>query len=684
MKKLLTILLLLFIIASSVMAQNNEEQIIKDLFNQLEKSIICKNLDSTMKFYNELDKDFYNREKKNYSSIFLVLETYTCSVTNVEIKDTEATVVVLTNYRYKYYDRYNSSASWSDVKLRKDDKQNCWKITDEDSRDYTKLGFVDLTMELFLEQGTVKSEAIIDLEITQPFENNLVFNLNRGLKVNSVKNSDNKDLNFNRIDNILVINFDDSLKIDQKINLKINYEGYFFNKSKEASFTQVSINKDGAFASWVTEWYPRIRSGLSKSKAKITYILPQGFTVASNGNMIEKKLENGKEKHIFKIDIPVNFGFAVAKYFHYEKEINGIKIGSYFLSGGEKKAELYLDACSRIVEYLSSIYSPYPFDNFNIVEISNEETGNLGGYSDQGMTVYPEGQLDDKEVPISLLAHEIGHSWWANLVKCSNCPVASQGLAELSAALCNENFFGEKTMRKFLKNGGKNYYGGADVYFMIDLLNISAFKDVALNDMSSQTRSSLSMVSVHKGVFVFAMLRETVGKEAFEKGIKEIIQKYADKQLLLNDIKTIMEAESGKDLTVFFEQWFNRKSAPEFKMDYTISKESGKYRIQGTIEQLREIYQLDAELAIKYKDNTNIEKIAITGKTTSFNFLVDHKPVKLLFDPDYKILRWTAVYKWYKIWIGIIVIVLFGGIVFIIRKTYKYLKKRRRKINNVS
>jgi tetratricopeptide (TPR) repeat protein len=115
----------------------------------------------------------------------------------------------------------------------------------------------------------------------------------------------------------------------------------------------------------------------------------------------------------------------------------------------------------------------------------------------------------------------------------------------------------------------------------------------------------------------------------------------------LADLKRIWERESGRNLEWFFEQWFARSGAPEFRMNYaTTSQRGGTFGVNGTVVQTGDLYRVSADIVLAVAGRApRVEHLAISGREMPFHFVSDSKPDTVLFDPDYKILRWTDSYR---------------------------------------
>jgi tetratricopeptide (TPR) repeat protein len=212
-------------------------------------------------------------------------------------------------------------------------------------------------------------------------------------------------------------------------------------------------------------------------------------------------------------------------------------------------------------------------------------------------------------------------------------------MAQVNAFLCYRHFYGENAMWDFINNGSGMYSKSAKFYFR----QFNSNNDFPIGLYDEERSHDYAVISYLKPHFIMAMLMETIGYPTFIKGIKRIVAEYSTgKRLNVDAIMEVMEEESDQDLGYFFDQWFYRAGAPEFGLQYkTVKTEGGRYRVEGQVNQLREVFQVDAEIVLSNNFNTVTEKIAIEGTTTPFSFLLDFEPELVQFDPHHKILRWS-------------------------------------------
>lgn len=329
----------------------------------------------------------------------------------------------------------------------------------------------------------------------------------------------------------------------------------------------------------------------------------------------------------------------------------------FLLEGSPEKAEYYLENCGRIVRFLKNLYGVFPYDGYSVIELPPELLGNAGGGSYEGITFYLSGAMPDRFFNPHVFGHEIGHLWWGNFVRGAEGPVINEGLAQLSMALYLEQALGEPAFRTILKNGApelllihsaRSYFHALQSPAASDRALLGLLlrgEDLELGIPSVKKFNTLHMLANSKGCFVFVMLRDLIGGEAFRAGLRGALARFAWKTMTLADLRLEFEKAAGRNLKWFFDQWFFRKGAPEFVLSYAAKAQGADWVVKGRIRQIRDVYRAAAEIAF-VKDGVRETRIVEIGaEETGFSFVLPFKPDTVLFDPDYKILRWTDEFK---------------------------------------
>lgn len=606
----------------------------------IDRAFAAHDLDGILAAYDPAAAELVARTKADAQGWLALADArLTHRITQVTTGRDRTEAVVLRRLTFTEHGRPQIDLRWETVGVRQVGAD--WRIVSAEERRSARTLHIDLGIALAPEAGTMRGTARLDVEVLENGEDSLLLALNRGLEIKTLTDGKGRPVHFERTaDGIEVPEDGRLLRAGDQRTLEVTFAGKLFNEAKEQGFSQVAISPGGSFASWVTSFYPHLAGSGSKAKGRLSYDVPAGVTVASSGRLVTRTTEGGRTREIFVVDQPLDFSFAAAPYFVREATVDGTHLGVYLLSGGEAKAALYMKEAARTLRCERSLYGPYPFDGYAVVEIPSAETGTLGGSSEQGMNLFPVGVLPDDEFPLLLLGHEIGHSWWGNLVGSGDGPILDEGLAQISAVLCLRASQGEPAMRAFLENGVPGYQQSAAQYFA---RFAGPGKDVPLGrpPAGSDAAAALHDLADTKGMFVYAMLRDEIGADAFVNGLRAVARKFAEKTVRLADLRAAWEAASKTDLKTFFAQWLERTGAPELALESKIEAGGSGFVVTGVITQVGDTYDADVEVALGVATGREIKRISIHGPSTPFSFSTAVRPTFVVLDPDYKILRWT-------------------------------------------
>jgi aminopeptidase N len=148
---------------------------------------------------------------------------------------------------------------------------------------------------------------------------------------------------------------------------------------------------------------------------------------------------------------------------------------------------------------------------------------------------------------VSLLAHEIAHQWWGNMVTCAswNHFWLNEGFATFMAAAYREERFGRDVYLKDVAAMRERYErvraNGHD-------------RSLVFADWSTPSADDRTLV-YQKGGYVLHLLRERLGDEIFWAGIRRYTTANFGQSVTSADFQRAMEQSSGQNLSDFFARW---------------------------------------------------------------------------------------------------------------------------------
>jgi ABC-2 type transport system permease protein len=248
-----------------------------------------------------------------------------------------------------------------------------------------------------------------------------------------------------------------------------------------------------------------------------------GQIAVAPGSLERQWTANGRCYFQYKLDhFSVNFySFLSADYEVARQEWNGIKIEVYYLKEQPWNVPKMLRSVEKSFEYYIKNFGPYPHKEARIMEfprIANFAQAFPGTmpYSESIGFIANLKDPDDIDMVYYVVAHEMGHQWWAHQVVGANMQGAtllSETLAQYSALMVMEKEYGRDMMRKFLKYEMDNYLRsrGRELLKERPLLQVDA---------------NQGYVHYRKGSVVMYYLKEMIGEEAVNRALRKVLHQY--------------------------------------------------------------------------------------------------------------------------------------------------------------
>jgi aminopeptidase N len=415
------------------------------------------------------------------------------------------------------------------------------------------------------------------------------------------------------------------LELKGKGSAEINYEATFGDGYEAGGLENTGVvTKNfigGKGISLTRMWHPSIAEmALYNLKA----LMPQGFTAVSEADEVTVSETAAGREFSFSFPNPLNeITLAAGKYTEFKDSFNGIGIYAYFFPEDAGLAKTYLEYAKKYISLYSGLIAPYPYKRFSVVENFLPT-----GYSMPSFTLLGQDVLRLPFIAETALGHEILHQWFGNSVyvdfKKGNW---SEGLtAYLSDHLYEDRKGNGRQYRKNILTDYANY--------------VHAEKEFPLKDFISRTDFASKAVGYGKGAMVFHMLKKLVGDEVFFNALKGIAKERRFQETSWDDLRSMFEKESGRNLEGFFTQWVNRKGMPLIEIDDPkVIVLKGIPTVSFQVIQKDEPYALDLSLSITTDKGALNKNIHIDKGKETIEIPSDGNPLEMVIDADYDVMR---------------------------------------------
>jgi hypothetical protein len=142
---------------------------------------------------------------------------------------------------------------------------------------------------------------------------------------------------------------------------------------------------------------------------------------------------------------------------------------------------------------------------------------------------------------------------------------------------------------------------------------------------------------------LFLMLRDAIGEEAFDQGLRRFWSEHRGSIASWEDLRAAFERTSSRDLGGFFSQWLARGGTPNLRLDSaTAIKVANEWRVDFALSQDRPAYQLRVPVAIGDGPDQQVHWVALDRERATFSLRSTQPPGSITLDPDARLLRRLA------------------------------------------
>lgn len=391
-------------------------------------------------------------------------------------------------------------------------------------------------------------------------------------------------------------------------------------------------------------WFPSFDSPNDKATSEQFITVEKTETVIGNGDLVDNRQNpDGTLTWHYRMALPHSTyltSFVVGKYVKVAQTYKNTSLGFYLFPGREPMAGQIFGKTKDLIRIFEEATGVgYPFGKYDQVVVSE--------FRDGGMENITATIMSDREISYllfkqpgaidDLVAHELAHSWFGNMVTCRNWAELwlNEGLSTFMEAVFREKAYGRDNYVAKVRDDALEY--------MVQE-NSGKFRQGLYNRRAGDTDAVFAnpTTTYNKGGAVIHMLRETVGDEAFWKGINIYLNRHKFGNVESADLQKVMEDTSAQDLGWFFSQWVYGVGYP--KLDVEQSYDVNTRELKVTIAQIQKGDSLIPEafilpMNIEFRDGDAVRKepVKVTKKTETFVFKVDKMPSSVEIDKEEKV-----------------------------------------------
>ncbi|WP_426059336.1 M1 family metallopeptidase [Hymenobacter sp. B1770] len=379
------------------------------------------------------------------------------------------------------------------------------------------------------------------------------------------------------------------------------------------------------------EWFPCkqvLTDKADSSDVWVTTTLPN--KVGSNGVLVRTvTLPGNKVRYEWKSRHPIVYyliSVAVAPYQEYVNYANPaggprIPIVNYVYNQAYLDYwKTRIDLTPGFIENFSALVGLYPF--------ADEKYGHanaplFGGMEHQTMTT-------QDGYSFTLTAHELFHQWFGDNVTCASWEDIwlNEGFASYGEYLALQAFDTPANARGWMNEAHRLAFLNSGSVYVSDTTSVSRIFDYYL--------------SYKKGAGVVHMLRYLLHDDTkFFRALRTFQTQFSGSTARTADLQAIFEAEAGRPLGYFFQQWFRGRGYPAFEVRWNQSGSNVVLRVDETVSQpaTTPFFETDVDYRLTFTNGTTQTVRLRQGQgSETFQLTVNGTVASVAVDPDQWIL----------------------------------------------
>jgi aminopeptidase N len=400
-------------------------------------------------------------------------------------------------------------------------------------------------------------------------------------------------------------------------------------------------------------YWPGVDLPVEKATSEMICTAPRGLFVLSNGELKERTdLDEQRTRWHYVLDFPhaaylvtlVCGSFAEVK----ERAADtGADVYYFMPPGREDDARRSWGRTPEMIDFFSErIGVPYPHRRYSQIAVSDFI---FGGMENTTATTLTDLALLDARAALDhdvegLVAHELAHQWWGDLLTCREWPEAwlNEGFATYFEYVWREHAHGRDEADAELRVDADNYLGEAADRYQRPVV-------------CRQYQEPIELFDSHlyeKGGRVLHMLRHQLGEEPFWLALRTYAEKHARQSVETRDLRRAIEEATGRNMDGFFDQWIGSAGHPVLEGIWQWDADRGVGRLR--LEQKQEgdqVFSFDATLALEVEGSVLVQTLEVRERAHTFEIPLSMRPTQVIFDPGDVILKTLTLNKPRPLWL---------------------------------
>lgn len=317
------------------------------------------------------------------------------------------------------------------------------------------------------------------------------------------------------------------------------------------------------------EVFPCVDEPEAKATFNLTLITESGVNVLSNMPLLSSQVLGLRSRTVFQQSPRMSTYLLAFVVGELQKKSatskHGVEVNVWSTKAQTLSSlDFALGIATRAVDFYDNYFdTPYPLPKADHVAIPDFSAGAMENwglitYRESALLAEPNAAQDTKEYVASVIAHELSHQWFGNLVTMRwwNNLWLNESFASVMEYVCVDalepdwRVWDNVTMQEGVHALKRDAVDG-----------VQAVQTDVRHPDEIGTLFDVAIVYA-KGARLMRMMLEYVGTDTFRKGLQAYFEKHAYSNTEADDLWNAMGAASGKDVAGLMNAWISQPGYP--------------------------------------------------------------------------------------------------------------------------
>ncbi|MBU8899388.1 peptidase M1 [Corallococcus sp. H22C18031201] len=400
-------------------------------------------------------------------------------------------------------------------------------------------------------------------------------------------------------------------------------------------------------------WFPCLDTPAQKATTEVIATFPARMTSLSNGVLVRDVTEGERRTQHYRMEQPHSPYLVTLVVGEFEEATDsaGTVPLRYLYPPGRREDALRCVARTpqMVALYQQLTGEPFPWSGYAQVFVTEFI---LGGMEHTTATTLLDSVLHDARAHADysaepLIAHELAHQWFGNLLTCRDWP----------HGWLNEGF------ATYVEVLWKEHADGADEADQHRLTDLSAYltevrERYARPIVARKFHAPMDLFDRHlyeKGALVLHELRRRVGDDLFFRALRHYVSRHRHGVVETVDLSRAFEEATGHNLDRVFDQYVFSPGHPELKVEVRYDAEEARLRLKVRQTQRTDagtpVFRLPLDVRVTVDGRDTLHRLDITDAEHFFHLPCPTPPTQVRVDPRREVLGAVDVDKAVGLWL---------------------------------